>query len=520
MMEYILFGCGEAGAEALRVLGKDHVAYFADNNPRLWGNNIDGIEIISPDMLGNYLSEYILILSVNEKNALKVSRQLESRGIWDYVFFYRGVNTRTFDKGASDTFLYLQSVENRLYMKAKYLQIITSRQSIQIDYLIDRFDSSNQKAAVGYTRLEQRKCLAFASAILNELGPLSIKPFIMAGTLIGALRNKGFIPWDDDIDFGILRKDYDVFLKYAKENWHVIERRGSGSDHYSQMNENLTKYPNEKILTISQYCASVICGTSIVDFTIIDFFVFDCFEEEYLYEDYKKEVLKVRNKKYSAYTEPERLRIEQDAVKANIHIVKESNNIGFAIDSMPAYDYMFNTDWIKKDIIFPLTEIQFDEITLPAPNDPVSYIMHEYPQYLSTPHDVGEPKRMDVRGYYLKKLLTYVEIYLTDTDSLLYLERVYKTLRKKGMYAVFVIEDRWGNVKTNVDSTAIKKCLIESEYEFTDLADNENADIAISSDQIETLRFYKTKHKYVVSSENDTEHILSLLEEHFTEKSY
>jgi len=62
MMEYILFGCGEAGAEALRGLGKDHVAYFADNNPRLWGNNIDGIEIISPDMLGNYLSEYILIL--------------------------------------------------------------------------------------------------------------------------------------------------------------------------------------------------------------------------------------------------------------------------------------------------------------------------------------------------------------------------------------------------------------------------------------------------------------------------
>jgi len=146
--------------------------------------------------------------------------------------------------------------------------------------------------------------------------------------------------------------------------------------------------------------------------------------------------------------------------------------------------------------------------------------MHEYPQYLSTPHDVGEPKRMDVRGYYLKKLLTYVEIYLTDTDSLLFLERVYKTLRKKGMYAVFVIEDRWGNAKTNVDSAAIKKCLIESEYEYTDLADNENADIAISSDQMETLRFYKTKHKYVVSSENDTEHILSLLKEHFTEKNY
>lgn len=63
----------------------------------------------------------------------------------------------------------------------------------------------------------------------------NIDYFAGGGTAIGAVRHKGFIPWDDDIDVNLVRKDYERFLKYAQKEY---------SDKYEIMNaETNDKYP-------------------------------------------------------------------------------------------------------------------------------------------------------------------------------------------------------------------------------------------------------------------------------------
>ena len=68
----------------------------------------------------------------------------------------------------------------------------------------------------------------------------ALRWFLIGGTLIGAVRHKGFIPWDDDIDVALPRPDYDKLLKILDDEPHLrykLMTLRDGSDYFYEFSK-------------------------------------------------------------------------------------------------------------------------------------------------------------------------------------------------------------------------------------------------------------------------------------------
>ena len=92
-------------------------------------------------------------------------------------------------------------------------------------------------------------------AFISVCEQLKLPYFIVGGTLLGAVRHKGFIPWDDDIDIAMLRPDYEIFLSRAQallpDNifFQTIDTDPEYLGNYAKLRHNQTTFLESAVKT-------------------------------------------------------------------------------------------------------------------------------------------------------------------------------------------------------------------------------------------------------------------------------
>ncbi len=243
----------------------------------------------------------------------------------------------------------------------------------------------------------QKRLLEMADIILKILDDNGIKYMMSYGTLIGAVRHKGFIPWDDDFDVFLFGEEYDKALKVLRENlpediivhdkendpiyWPYWSRiRDTHSEVYSKLFPNDNKYKYRGI----NFDIYRIDKIKKKDAEKLRYFHYLTYQDR-VYKSglisYKEKICK----KLSLYPK----------------YFKASLKSMFSSDNEEVYWFILGYyDGVDKDTIFPLKKYEFEGRKFYGPNDADKMLRQRFGDYMEI------PKYEDRKAHY-----TWVKFY-------------------------------------------------------------------------------------------------------------
>jgi len=207
MKKALIFGAGGFGSYYLNHQNKYNILAVVDNNPQKEGSYIDGVEVILPKNISQYEYEYIVIASTFSQ---EIHQQLIEMGIPEESIILPSKrelkkNTNAFEK-----------IETRTMAK----QVLV------------------------------RLC--------KELDRLNLSYWIDYGTLLGIVRDKDLIHWDDDLDIKILKSELPKLLEHIDDivlimNLPEVRWSYHVNTHYTGKLHSISFIVQEKDDTISDF---------------------------------------------------------------------------------------------------------------------------------------------------------------------------------------------------------------------------------------------------------------------------
>lgn len=232
-------------------------------------------------------------------------------------------------------------------------------------------------------RKVQIRLLEMAVAIRDILESYNIPYFITYGTLLGAVRHGGFIPWDDDFDFYLFDDTYekamdilkkhlplDMFLEYSDSEPLYFH----GWSHVKDMNTiaKCDKFPQDNCYEHKGICVDLYRTKRIPE------------EEERLYRVNEEKKYLFRRKRVGLIDEEvfsSRIATVEKNLKEELSRLKQSRKSGNDIFAFS----IFYDDRLYPDELFPLKKYRFENTEFLGPNNASALLSRCYGDYMQLP---------------------------------------------------------------------------------------------------------------------------------------